>query len=269
MNKWLKQIKMKAILPAAALLSAAAIGTTFAWQQWDMGMQNRLKADTTFVKVEEDFYPKADIKKAQFRNTGSSSVFIRVSYTDYWEMVAEDGRNYVLSGMNGNGERYALPNIPETDGERLWTDGGDGWYYYNRVLKAGEATELFVNGVWFAPKAASGVGPTIPGLEPQPTPPSEGLAASRPDDYETDFYHLFLKAEVVQCSDGSGTLNSEEVNKHATDEVFGKSATVGEPDVNGRAVVTWGPSPYLPESSGQTDASGQNGAGLSDTSDES
>ena len=232
-----------------------------------MGHGHAEPADTTFVKVEEDFAPEDDIKKAQFRNIGSSSVFIRVSYTDYWEMDdTEDGRNYVLSGMNEDGERYALPNIPET--ESLWTDGGDGWYYYNRVLKAGEATELFVNGVWFAPKAADGGDPKIPGLEPQPTPPSEGLAASRPDDYETDFYHLFLKAEVVQCSDGSGTLNSEEVNKHASDEVFGKSATVGEPDVNGRAVVTWGPPQYLPESSGQTDASGQNGAGLSDTSDE-
>ena len=61
MNGWLKKIRVKAILPAAAFLAAAAIGTTFAWQTWDLSVTNELKSHTTEVEVEEpEFDPDAD-----------------------------------------------------------------------------------------------------------------------------------------------------------------------------------------------------------------
>ncbi len=251
MNKWLNQIKVKAILPAAALIAAAAIGTTFAWQQWDLSVQNRLKAHTTVVEVEEDFNPGAGIKRAQFRNTGNSSVFIRVSYTDYWEMDDEDGKNYILSGTDADNKHYAVPNLLGIGANDLWTDGGDGWYYYNRVLEAGKSTGLFADGVRFAPKKS--------GEDPQKNPPelssslSDKLAPTRPNNYKMSYYHLFFKVEAVQCSDGSNTLNSDQVNKHATAQVFGKSATVtGETDSDGKPIVEWIDAVYLPSEASET-----------------
>ena len=44
-----------------------------------------------------------------------------------------------------------------------------------------------------------------------------------PEEYQGANYHLYFKAEVVQCSDESNTLNSAEVNRAAINEVFGKS----------------------------------------------
>ena len=80
MNSLLKKLKMKAILPAAAFLAAAAIGTTFAWQTWDLSVTNELRSHETKVEVEEpEFHPEDGVKKVRFKNTGNSSIFLRIS----------------------------------------------------------------------------------------------------------------------------------------------------------------------------------------------
>ena len=106
--KWLiKKIKMKAILPAAAFLAAAAIGTTFAWQTWDLSVTNELKSHTTEVEVEEpEFDPSTGTKQVQFTNTGNSSVFLRVSYTEYWEKE-ENNTSYLISNTAADGTEMA------------------------------------------------------------------------------------------------------------------------------------------------------------------
>lgn len=209
MKNLLKKIKMKAILPAAAFLAAAAIGTTFAWQTWDLSVTNELRSHTTTVEVKEDFQPEQGVKKVQFRNTGSSSVFLRVSYTEYWEKVEEkeDGTlvsEYLLSNKV-NGTEMATKHWTQywVGGKNSqWIDGGDGWYYYTEVLKSGESTNLILESVTF-----------------------ENIANDNKEYLDAN-YKLYFKAEVVQCSDGSNTLNSAEVNKDATSSLFGKEATV-------------------------------------------
>lgn len=194
MNNWLKKIKVKAILPAAALMAAAAIGTTFAWQTWDLDVTNQLKAHDTEVRVVEEFKPY-EYKKVQFQNTGSSSVFLRVSYTEHWELSdmtilsnAADGREVAIKGWTESWQKD-------------WHDGGDGWYYYKKVLKSGESTNRILENVTFA----------YPGTD---------------DRYKNAEYYLYFKSEVVQCSDGSNTLNSAEVNADASRQLFGKTAVV-------------------------------------------
>ena len=203
MNNWLKKLKVKAILPAAAILAAAAIGTTFAWQNWDLGVTNQLKAHDTDVTIEEEF-DAYDYKKVKFTNTGSSSVFLRVSYTEYWEMV-KGSESYLLSNQVGATdvaikiwtekwpEYSSNPAIPD------WTEGEDGWFYYNWILKADTSTGLILTDV--------------------------DLIQPLPEAYQNADYHLYFKTEAVQCSDGSNTLNSPEVNAAATKKVFGVSPT--------------------------------------------
>lgn len=191
MNKWLKRIKVKAILPAAVLLAAAAIGTTFAWQEWDLSVTNEMKSHTTGVTVVEEFKPW-DYKKVQFENTGSSSVFLRVSYTEHWE--TPEGQ--ILSNKDSQDREVAIKDF-NWDG---WEQKSDGWYYYKKVLKSGETTPLVLTKVTYNDSAD--------------------------DVYKNAEYYLYFKSEVVQCSDGSNTLNSGEVNRDATQKVFGRVGTV-------------------------------------------
>lgn len=208
MKNLLIKLKMKAILPAAAILAAAAIGTTFAWQTWDLSVTNELRSHTTEVNIEEpDFRPGDGVKQVQFRNTGNSSVFLRVSFTEYWEKVENGSSKYLLSNKV-NGKEMATKHWTKYWESDLWINGGDGWYYYTKVLKPGKPTELILDGVTF-----------------------ENVTNDN-QEYLNANYRLYFKAEVVQCSDGSNTLNCEEVNKAATKELFGKEATVDNGNVS-------------------------------------
>ena len=195
MNKLLKKIKVKAILPAAALLAAAAIGSTFAWQKWDLDIKNELKSHTTVVSIDEEFDEDKpfDHKKVKFTNNGSSSVFLRFSYTEYWQKG-----NYILTNQAGT----------ETIAEKHWADEDnwewhDGWCYYKKILKSKESTPEILTQV------------TIP----------ENFAERFPEYVDAE-YHLYFKVEAVQCSDGSNTLNSDTVNADATQKMFGRTVTV-------------------------------------------
>lgn len=206
MKNLLKKIKMKAILPAAAFLAAAAIGTTFAWQTWDLSVTNELRSHITEVKVEEPmFQPEKGVKQVQFKNTGNSSVFLRISFTEYWEKVESDGTEYLLSNKV-NGTEMATKHWTDYWVEKSnsqWIDGKDGWYYYTQVLKPGKSTELILDGVTF-----------------------ENVTNDN-EEYLNANYRLYFKAEVVQCSDSDEmkTLNRDPVNKAATSALFGKSPT--------------------------------------------
>lgn len=219
MRHLMKRIKTKAILPAAAFLAAAAIGTTFAWQTWDLSVTNELRSHTTAVKVDEEgFNPSTGVKPVKFINTGNSSVFLRVSYTEYWEKE-KDRDTYLISNVAPDGitemavknwTEYWPDSTKETKNAE-WTYGGDGWYYYNKILKAGGSTERILDSVTF-----------------------ENITEDNKEYLDAN-YRLYFKAEVVQCSDGSNTLNSEEVNNDATQKMFGRSPSVDL--VNG--TVSW------------------------------
>lgn len=207
-KKW-NQLKMETILLAAAMLAAAGIGTTFAWQNWELGITNHLKAHDTEITVTEEFDEKNpyDYKRVAFSNTGSSSAFVRVGFTEYWEML-KDGEAYLLSNQSGD-EEVAIKNWTES-WTKDWTDGQDGWFYYNKILTGGDFTS-----------------PILDGVE---------LLKPLPEEYWSADYHLYFKVESVQCSDGSNTLNCDEVNKDATSKVFGVSPSRIDYETG---IVTW------------------------------
>ncbi len=220
MNKWLKKLKKKAILPAAAfLVAAAAIGTTFAWQQWDLSITNNLTAHNVIITETEKFTPNDGTKEVTFTNTGDASVFLRVAYSEYWLSGETGVTDEIKQGPHWKGESNTttlLPNIvdgkeiAEKDWDPSWPDSPakmtkdwfkapDGWYYYKLVLSAGEPSGTILHHVYF---------PSVP------------------SGYDTANYRLYFKAEVVQCSDGINTLNSEAVNKNATGQLFHRKAKV-------------------------------------------
>lgn len=192
------------ILGCMALL---LIGSSLAIWSGKLQQVNELKADTMSAKIEETFVQGAEptgtvTKQVSFKNDSSCSTFLRVSYAETWETT--EGSEQKLLNNQINGIDVAKKNWLNGFGENsdLWQDGGDGWYYYKWVLQPDAQTETILESVTF------------------PDYTGEYKA------YQDADYQLYFRMELLQASDSQSTLNSSEVNKNASQSVFGKTAVV-------------------------------------------
>lgn len=192
------------ILGCMALL---LIGSSLAIWSGKLQQVNELKADTMSAKIEETFVQGAEptgtvTKQVSFKNDSSCSTFLRVSYAETWETT--EGSEQKLLNNQVNGIDVAKKNWLNGFGENsdLWQDGGDGWYYYKRVLQPDAQTETILESVTF--------------------PDYTGKYKA----YQDADYQLYFRMELLQASDSQSTLNSSEVNKNASQSVFGKTAVV-------------------------------------------
>lgn len=188
------------------------ISSTFAYWSGKIEHTNELKADKIEAKIEETFEPSEPEgtvqKKVTFKNDSSNASFLRVSYAETWERT--EGNNKVLLNNQLNGKDVATKKWEHGFGQDsgVWTDGGDGWYYYNKVLKPGASTEEILESVSF--------------------PDYFGEY----QEYKDADYQLYFQMELLQVSDSQSTLNSAEVNQKASKTVFGKEATVDGENVS-------------------------------------
>ena len=205
--KFYKNKKVRLLIPFLLLVVFGLVGTSFAWAKQEVSVENKLKAHTTEISIEEDFEPETGKKVVEFKNNGSSSVFLRMTWTEYWETA--DGK--ILSNQI-DGKEVATKKWTEAY-EQQWqaADPADGWFYYTRILPAGESTNMILTKVEF-PEEYKG-----------------DLA-----DYKDAEYHLYFQVEAVQASDSAGTLNSAQVNADATWTTWHMTATVGDD-----GTVTW------------------------------
>jgi len=211
--------KSKLLLFTVGMIALLGIGSTFSFLKLEVEKTNNLTAHNTDVEIKEKFpdNPKTgkDVtKEVEFVNKGSSSVFLRMSYTEYWQAGGADTGN-LLSNQVGNVD-VAVKNWNKSFNplreSSNWVSGSDGWYYYKKVLKSGASTGLVLDSVSF-----------------------QNFAAEEFQDYKKADYHLYFRTEVVQCSDGSGTLNKDAVNEDATKTVFGKKGQIQQDGIT----VTW------------------------------
>lgn len=203
--------KRKILLFLSGCLSLLLIASTFAFWTGKINHTNELKADNINAKIEETFEPSKPVgtvqKEVAFKNDSSNASFLRISYAETWEKT--EGDNKTLLNNQLNGKDVATKNWINGFGENseLWTDGGDGWYYYNQVLEPGAETKNILEAVSF--------------------PEYSGAY----QDYKDADYQLYFRMELLQVSDSQSTLNSDEVNKKASQTVFGKEATVSDTTV--------------------------------------
>lgn len=200
--------KNKKILFLLGCLVLTTIGSSFAFWSGKIEHTNVLNADKMKAEINEifkkDSQPTGTVQKeVSFKNDSTSAAFLRVSYGETWQK--EKDEEIVLLNNQINGTDVAIKNWKNGFGENssLWTDGGDGWFYYNKVMKPSSETEKILTEVTF------------------PDYSDNNYA-----DYSTATYQLYFRMELLQVSDSQFTLNSEEVNKKATMSVFGKEATV-------------------------------------------
>lgn len=191
------------------------IGVSYAYWSSALSHQNVLEADTVSGEIAEDFdvnsQPSGTVPKdVKFENTGSAAAFLRVAYSESWEYVSDNEGSRLLSNTV-NGRDVAVKNWAGgfADGS-MWERDDDGWYYYKKMLQPGEKTGSVLKSVTF--------------------PSYEGDLK----EYARADYRLYFRMELLQASDSSASLNSDEVNRNASENVFGKVAVV---DAQGN--VTW------------------------------
>lgn len=200
-------IKITGVTLMAVL--ALGIGGTGAAVRHRMALKNEVRTPTVEVTTNEtignvDHNSGKKQKEVMFKNTGSADVFLRIAYAEAWIYTEP------LSG--GKKEQIILPNRSETgnddsivskdwdnDWNDNWYDGGDGWYYYKKVLKADESTEKVLRSVTFND--------------------TDNYPDSRYVDAE---YQLHFQVEAVQASD------ELQVSKDAVKKLFDKSISVDE-----------------------------------------
>lgn len=234
--KFYRKLKYRRLIPLVLAVAVLIVGASFAWSRQEVSVDNELKAHVTDVEITEKFDPRdstgtVEEKEVKFTNTGNSSVFLRMTYTEYWEQ--EDGT--ILPNMVSNyGEPTEIAakkvgTIPEEDPWEegtdwkapntnlsvQWEQKDDGWYYYKGVLKPGESTQSIMDyvAIWWY------------------------VHLGRFDEYLSGNgteYHLYFQVEAVQASDSAGTLNSAQVNADATWTTWHMTATVGDD-----GTVTW------------------------------
>lgn len=207
--------KRKILLFLTGCLALLFIGSTFAYWSGKIAHTNVLKADKMIAEIQENFDSSSAktsgtvTKEVTFQNNSSSAAFLRVSYGETW-IKSENGNRYLLNNQV-NGAAVATKNwqngFAQSGG--VWTDGGDGWYYYNAILKPGDATGKILESVTF-PNYSGDL-----------------------QEYQGADYQLYFRMELLQASDSQATLNADEVNQKASQTVFGKTAAV-----NGTA-VSW------------------------------
>lgn len=192
-----KMLKNQIKLIGVALMAVIALGIfgTGAVIRHSMAMTNEVRTPTVDVAVKEEIgraeWWGEKQKEVSFKNTGTTDVFIRVAYAESW-IADQNGTEVTLPNQNG---------IPAADvATKNWTSGWssgnewqigeDGWYYYKKVLKAGETTPDILESVTFP----------------------WNYTDSRYADAE---YRLHFQVEAVQASD------QLQVSQDAVKEVFG------------------------------------------------
>jgi hypothetical protein len=118
------------------LLCFAVISVAYAMNMHGVSQQNHLQSRNTGIEIVKDFAGSTVL--LDFVNTGSSPVFLRITYLETWE---NGGAWLQDDGM------YCIKN---------WTDNFfddwiliDGWYYYKKVLPAGGNTGNILNSIEF------------------------------------------------------------------------------------------------------------------------
>lgn len=154
MNLMFKKEIRKKLLPMAALLIvAAAVGITAATVLHQMNLKNAIKTPTVEGEVTETM-EDPDEKEVAFTNTGEADVLLRAAYTETWTWTDPKTKETVIlpnitTDTDGNPVVPAAPKFVEAS-KNCWAAKEDGWIYYNKVLEAGEKTELLTESVEFS-----------------------------------------------------------------------------------------------------------------------
>lgn len=151
-----RHLKIVAALCAAVAVSAAAVGSSFAWFSKNAQQANTFHVAASHVSVTEVFNPPKDwkpdepvTKKVSFTNDGQVDVYIRVpAPAETW--TAADGSYLSSQYLGADKKTHDVAQKHFTNAwNQQWVKSGD-YFYYCKILKAGEKTEIIMDSVTLA-----------------------------------------------------------------------------------------------------------------------
>jgi len=146
-NKILKLVKKnkKITISLLALLLVGVVGLSYALFQNNTSFENNFKSSDYNVSLTEEFYDTWGTKKVSVvNNEESTDILLRINYDEVWSKTLDDDTVVTLSTTfttSSGTERAAILNKP-SDYDTNFIDGGDGWYYYTKVLQPNETVNL-------------------------------------------------------------------------------------------------------------------------------
>lgn len=163
----------------AGLLALTLVAGTFAYFSKTMSIDNQLSTKgyggETIEKFTptDDWQPGAEIDKdVQAKNTGDYPLYVRVKFNEKWERTVS-GTTIQGTALDSVSD-YAIffPTTTKnavTDGSSVyknlsgvgtgadqWTNGKDGWFYYNSELAEGATTEKLLDSITLCKDADMG-----------------------------------------------------------------------------------------------------------------
>ncbi len=170
------------------VLIPLVIGSTFAYFTKTVKMDNRFRSSEAKVYLNEKFDPKdrwvpgeEKQKEVRFGNEGQIAAVLRVRFTS------------VLKRSDGTEDAEAAKNFKlnfSDDFDKNWIRSGE-WYYYTKVLSAGDLTDVTLQSVTISDQ----IGNDEHGIQP---------------DYSNASYDVKIEGELLQASlasEGAVQLN--------------------------------------------------------------
>ena len=197
MKSKLKKINKKPLIFILIVLVLTIVGGTYAYYYSEVILPNEFKTMTYNVTIEEEFNNTWGTKKVRFVNNEETNtpVVLRINYNEKWRKEV-DGVLLSLDN-NVNGENVV---------QKTWTsaftndfiDGGDGWYYYKKVLNAEESVQVL-----------------------ESISLKESLISTSPyyNDYKNYTYELDFNFEAIQASSS------------AVSNIWNKNVTINGGDI--------------------------------------
>lgn len=141
----MKKKKGRKMLMISGLLVLLAAGSTFAYFRESESIDNKFQSAEAKINLTEKFDPndrwvpgEEKQKEVRFGNEGTVASVLRVKFTPVLKL-----ENGTEAAEAAKGFRL---NFSE-DFRKNWTDGGDGWYYYQKVLSPDQMTDITLKSV--------------------------------------------------------------------------------------------------------------------------
>lgn len=122
-------------------LLVVGIGGTFAYYYSEVIIPNRFQAMTYHVTIEEEFYDDFGTKRVSFVNQEETNapIVLRINYNESWRKTIDDvviTPSNVIDGQDVVTKEWTDAFLND------FADGGDGWFYYTKVLNAQESVQV-------------------------------------------------------------------------------------------------------------------------------
>jgi predicted ribosomally synthesized peptide with SipW-like signal peptide len=174
----MKKIKHRKIAMLLCTISLLIIGSTFAYFQKTVNVDNKFQSSQAKVYLNEKFNPNDEWvpgeekqKEVRFGNEGQMDAVLRVRFTPVLKLQdgtedTEEAKDFQLNFSNNF--------------DKDWTKSGE-WYYYNKVLSKDAITDVTLKSVTVSNKISND---------------EHGIET----DYSKAVYEVKIEGELLQSS---------------------------------------------------------------------